>query len=205
MNPTEKQDQVTRLRFRDRSEPRRYPHVCEALQTFTSEGSVNLEVGCGGKQYGPFVRGRHFGLDLQRGPYAGQGADTIGSAIHMPVRSGSVDLVFMVATLLFMDEWRGPLEESCRVLKEGGRFLIFDYKPRTAVRLGYPGRFTPGDIVTKLRSYGVESREHSEFLPLYHVGPLRFRALRRPVSRAAYLAGRWIIISGVKAPAASNS
>jgi len=116
MNPTEKQDQVTRLRFRDRSEPRRYPHVCEALQTFTSEGSVNLEVGCGGKQYGPFVRGRHFGLDLQRGLYAGQGADTIGSAIHMPVRSGSVDLVFMVATLLCiaMAHSRGVFELRSR-------------------------------------------------------------------------------------------
>ena len=199
------QNQETRLRFRDRSVPRRYPHVCEALQTFTSDGTVNLEVGCGGKQYGPFVQGRHLGLDLQRGLYAGQGADTIGSAIHMPIRSASVDLVFMVATLLFMDEWRRPLEESCRVLKEGGRLVIFDYKPRTAVHLGYPGRFTPGDVVTKLRSHGVESREHSEFLPLYHIGPLRFTALRRQVSRAVYMAGRWIIVSGVKDTAVNKS
>lgn len=196
MNAPDTQD--NRLRFRDRSIPRRYPHVCEALQTFTREDTVNLEIGCGGKQYGPFVRGTHLGLDLQRGLYAGNGADAIGSAIQMPVRTESVDLVFMVATLLFMDEWQRPLEESCRALKVGGRFLLFDYKPRTAVRLGYPGRFTPADVISKLQSHGVDGREHSEFLPLYHVGPLRLAAFRRQVSRAAYLAGRWIIVSGVK-------
>ena len=116
----------------------------------------------------------------------------------MPMRSESVDLVFMVATLLFMDEWESPLEESCRILKQGGRLLIFDYKPRTAVRLGYPGRFTPRDLLAKLRSHGLQSRQHTEFLPLHHVGPLHNVYIRRLVSRVVNFTGRWIVISGMK-------
>jgi SAM-dependent methyltransferase len=188
------------LSFRDRSGPRRYPHICEALQSFTAKGTVNVEVGCGGKQYQPYVLGKHYGMDLQQGLYPGKGADTIGSAIQMPLRTGSVDFVFMVATLLFMDEWERPVEESCRILKDGGRLLIFDYKPSTAVRLGYPDRFTPQDLLEKLSAHGLQGHQHTEYFPIHHVGPLRNLALRRLISGVADLFSSWIVISGVKTP-----
>jgi SAM-dependent methyltransferase len=187
------------LRFLDRSTPRRYPHVAEGLLDCTQPGTTVLEVGCGGKQYGEFVRGTHLGLDRQSGLYPGKGADVIGSALHMPIANSSVDMIFMVATLLFMEEWHAPLRESCRALKPGGRLLIFDYKPRTAVRLGYPGRFTPDDLRNTLAIHGVTAKERTDLLPLNHVGPLRLDSLRRLLGRLVYPFGRWIVISGTKA------
>jgi hypothetical protein len=184
--------------LRDRSTPRRYPHVCEALRHFTAGSRVSLEVGCGGKQYGPYVDGKHFGLDLKKGHYPGVGADVIGSGLCMPVRSGSVDTVFMVATLLFMEEWQRPVDECCRVVRTGGRYVILDYKPRIAVRLGYPGRFTPQSLLARLAVNGLQGQLHTEFLPVHHVGPLRVQWVRRAVSRVLNLASSWIVVSAVK-------
>ncbi len=185
-------------RLRDRSFPRRYPHVCEALEQFTAGSRVCLEIGCGGKQYGEHIDGRHVGLDLQRGLYAGVGADVIGSAIHMPVRSESIDTVVMVATLLFMDEWERPIEQSARILRRGGRLVIFDYKPRTAIRLGYPGRFTPQSLCAKMESCGLLTRMHNGFLPIHAVGPLRIRWVRRLASCVLNGTSSWIVATGCK-------
>jgi hypothetical protein len=185
-------------RLRDQSLPRRYPHVCEALQQFTAGSRICLEIGCGGKQYGDYIEGHHIGLDLQRGHYPGDGADILGSAIFMPVRSESVDIVVMVATLLFMDEWEGPVEQSARILNRGGRLVIFDYKPRTAIRLGYPGRFTPQSLRDKMESCGLSTQMHTEFLPIHTIGPLRSHWVRRLASHVLNRAGSWIVATGNK-------
>ena len=125
-------------------------------------------------------------------------SDVIGSGLCMPVRSGSVDTVFMVATLLFMEEWQRPVDECCRVVRTGGRYVILDYKPRIAVRLGYPGRFTPQSLLARLAVNGLQGQLHTEFLPVHHVGPLRVQWVRRAVSRVLNLASSWIVVSAVK-------
>ena len=182
----------------DHSVPRLYPHVCQALQQYTERTGITLEIGCGGMQYRPFVRGRHLGMDLRADLYGGTGQELIGDARALPLPDGAVDTVFVVAALLYMDDWPKVIAEAARVLKPGGRFLVFDYKARVARRLGSPNRFTASRLVRGMESGGLTGEHHLEFLPVHRIGPLRSRWVRRLVASLMYLVSNWLVVSGCK-------
>lgn len=182
----------------DKSEPRRYPHICEALALYSRADGITLEIGCGGKQYRPYVRGRHIGLDLRNDRYAGPGPETIGDARTLPFVDESVDVVFMVATLYLIRDWKEVLAEANRVLSPGGRLIIFDYKARVAMRLKAPNHFTPSTLRNAVEHVGLTSEHHTQFLPLLHVGPLRYAPVRRLAALLSHLIDNWLIVSGRK-------
>ena len=182
----------------DHSVPRLYPHVCQALRQYTEPGGITLEIGCGGMQYRPFVRGRHLGIDLQSGLYGGAGPELIGDARALPLPDGSVDTVFVVAALLDIDGWQMVMTEAGRVLRAGGRFLVFDYKGRVARRLGSPNPFTAARLLCGMESAGLIGEHHLEFLPVHRIGPLRNRWVCRLVAPLIYLVSNWLIVSGSK-------
>lgn len=184
--------------FFDHSVPRRYPHVCEALTRYTQAGGVSIEIGCGGKQYGDFVRGRHVGLDLRSDLYTGTGPEVVGDARALPLCGLSVDSVFFVAVLYNIDEWQKAVSECARVLRPGGRLLVFDYKGWVARRLGAPNQFTAAGLVRGMEQAGLVGEHHTEFLPIHRIGPLNNRYVCRVVAPLIHLMSNWLIVSGTK-------
>ncbi len=164
----------------------------------TKVGEVTLELGCGGKQYGAFVQGRYFGLDLQADLYGGAGPEVIGDATALPLADESVDTVFVVAALLDIEEWQKVLAEGARVLRGGGRFFVFDYKGSVARRLGSPNQFTASMLVRGMESSSLVGRHHTEFLPVHFIGPLRSPWVRRLAAPFIHRMSNWLVISGAK-------
>jgi SAM-dependent methyltransferase len=182
----------------DHSVPRRYPHVCEALALYSQADRVTVEIACGGKQYRPYVRGHHIGLDLRTDLYAGPGPELIADARALPLAGGSADILFVVAAMLYIEDWQRVIVEAARVLQPGGRLLIFDYKARVARRMGAPNHFTAGLLRRAIENAGLISEHHTQFLPLRHVGPLRRPLVRRMAAPFIDLLSNWLIVSGRK-------
>src|SRR3990172_6151081 len=103
-----------------------YQHVASLLREVSKGAVLTVEIGCGSKQYRPWVCGTYVGIDVAE--YYPEGrADVSADARRLPLRDGSVDLVFMVATLFIMAGEEEALVEAGRVLRPGGSLLIFDY------------------------------------------------------------------------------
>ncbi len=140
----------------------------------------------------------YFHIDLESGLYGGAGPELIGDARALPLPDGSVDTVFVVAALLDIDGWQMVMTEAGRVLRAGGRFLVFDYKGRVARRLGSPNPFTAARLLCGMKSAGLIGEHHLEFLPVHRIGPLRNRWVCRLVAPLIYLVSNWLIVSGSK-------
>jgi ubiquinone/menaquinone biosynthesis C-methylase UbiE len=114
-----------------------YPHVAEILRRYNRPKNIVIEVGCGGSQYSEFLEGRHIGIDLPNTSYASRGIDpnVYGDGQALPFKSESADIVFMVGVLYQIPDATAALEECYRVLKRGGRLVVFDYNLVSTARL----------------------------------------------------------------------
>jgi SAM-dependent methyltransferase len=122
------------------------------LSANTSVDSNVLEIGCGPKQYRPYVRGRYRSLDLPTAPSAIEPPDYICGAEAIPVKDDEFDLVFGVAVFLFIKDVDRAFSECRRVLKPGGQLLLFDYPAHVAQRNNDADR---DGIVRRLWNYGA--------------------------------------------------
>ena len=114
----------------------RYGVVASMVAAATAEAGRTVEVGCGGQRYRPDVGGAYVGLDLPGSPYLA--ADHVGAfadARALPLRSGSADVVFGVAAFYAIPEVDRAFRECRRVLRPGGRLLVFDYPAPVVARL----------------------------------------------------------------------
>ncbi|MEM3086795.1 MAG: class I SAM-dependent methyltransferase [Halobacteria archaeon] len=111
---------MSRTEFRDAS-GRRTLHKPEWLQGETPaySGKRVLDIGCSYKQRGE-VSSFYLSLDLsrQRGPMV------VGDCHHLPVRDGSVDVVFMFSLLEHVPDPPRAVREARRVLRPGGRLHV---------------------------------------------------------------------------------
>ena len=92
-------------------------------------GKKLLDVGCG--TGADMLRFRDLGAEvmgLDRQPMIRGKLCIKGDATAMPLRSGQFDIVFSqhFTDLLTAEEFLGYSAESCRVLKPGGLFVVFD-------------------------------------------------------------------------------
>lgn len=112
-----------------------YRHVLEILAAQDGAGKPILEIGCGGNQYAALLKGNHIGLDYPKVQYAGPGPDIGADAQALPLKNESFELIFMVAVLHTIPDVPRVLRNCQRVLKPGGRLIIFDYNYATTKRL----------------------------------------------------------------------
>lgn len=120
-------------------EPPRFvePFVARLLERFTTAGTVMLDVGCGPAGYRAVAKGRYFGVDISARPYpqAPGGPDAVATADRLPFAARSFNLVMCKSAFFLMPDKPASLAEFHRVLKPGGRLLLFDYNGRTQRRL----------------------------------------------------------------------
>ena len=81
-----------------------------------SPGGIRLNIGSGSKRFDP----KPFNLDL----FSGQDVDIKGDALHLPVKTESVESIVCTGVLEHVADPRKALSEIYRVLKFGGRIFI---------------------------------------------------------------------------------
>jgi len=112
-----------------------YPFVISILSDRVNKDDLILEIGCGGMQYRPFISGRYEGLDLPTSPYLNEAPFYNCSAEQIPCEDGRFNIVFGVGTFLIIPDIARTLSECHRVLKKGGRLVIFDYQKHVCQQL----------------------------------------------------------------------
>ena len=106
-----------------------YPFVVDLLDDRIRADDDVLELGCGGKVYRDLIPGRYVGLDLADSPYVdSEPPDIAASAEDVPAPDASFDVVFTVATLNIVPDAPRALAESHRLLRGGGRLIVFEYQ-----------------------------------------------------------------------------
>lgn len=171
------------------------------LRRYVRKNDVILDIGCGMGQYRYSTDAFYVGLDLTNEPYGDKGprgVDVVASGTDIPARSESYDLVFSVGALFQMTSPCRVLGECYRIVKPGGRVLIFDYNRRTQKRLEISERhkrpcWTQWGLKRLLQAAGFAQCDL--LLPVCHeVGAVerRIRLYRNE------LRGAWAIVTGVK-------
>ncbi len=128
--------------------------------------AVVLDLGCG---YGrlakeviyDFDKAKVLGIDISRNyinlfnsNIAKHGKGYVGDIKKLPFKSKSVDMVYMVTTLMYLPEMKDQekaVREIVRVLRPKGRFVFIERNP------GGHSLMTLGGLVTKLR--GKKNKE----------------------------------------------
>jgi SAM-dependent methyltransferase len=115
----------------------RYEHVERFLRQFARAEDIVLETGCGSAPYRDlFRRGRYWGTDVINPHYRRPGdVDVFCSAEALPFRDGVFGLMFSQAAIDYVPDIHAALAEAHRVLRPGGRMLIFTYRRSTLRRI----------------------------------------------------------------------
>src|SRR5438552_37022 len=115
------------------------PFVWDTLVRLASREGTVVDVGCGAAPYRPAFTARYIGVDITDAPYTEgvpRNVDIVAPAHAIPLETGSADLLYTVGAFHLMGDLRLVLAEFRRVLRPGGRLLIFDYNRRTLRELG---------------------------------------------------------------------
>jgi ubiquinone/menaquinone biosynthesis C-methylase UbiE len=171
------------------------------LQIYSRGAGRVLDIGCGPAPYRSWISGQYIGLDISDEAYAPgmpRNVDVVASAMDLPLRDNSFDLVFSKSAFFLIPDPSRSLREIYRVLKPGCRVLLFDYNRRTQRRLQQRGRTAyPCWTQWQLRKlvYGAGFQD-SEILiakdRLVSGIEYRIRLLLQE------LIGTWAIVTGVK-------
>jgi ubiquinone/menaquinone biosynthesis C-methylase UbiE len=170
------------------------------LNRYAGPGDRILDIGCGPATYRHTTGAEYVGLDVTDEPYSPELArdvDVVASASEMPFAAAEFDLVFTLSTLYQVPDWELALREIRRVLRPGGRVLLFDYNRRAQARLErlYERKlpkWTAGRLRREVRRAGFAD---SRLLPATETS-LGGLALRRRLL-AEELRGQWAIVTGL--------
>ena len=193
------------------------PHVREILLKEVRDSDVCLELGCGPGQYKSLIPGRYIGLDITAQNYRPdlpRRVDVVADAQVLPFKENSFDVAFIVASLYQIPDMKAVLMDVHRVLRDGGKFLIFDYNYRTTKRVQRTENsgvnrnhvWTPWKLRRKVRKRGFQADIvylYGEYaipkrIPKWIRLFLRFRLLAYAWFLIAQLREGWNIVIGVK-------
>lgn len=108
------------------------------LKRYVLPNDIILDVGCGPALYRNSTPAKYIGLDITDEPYnehVNRDVDIIASALEIPLEDNSIDLIMCKSTFYQVSDPEKALLEFKRVLKSGGRLILFDYNRRTQKRL----------------------------------------------------------------------
>jgi len=110
-----------------------YSFVVELVGRDLGPETRVLDIGCGAQQYRALLPGVYHGLDPA--PATTELPHYRCSAESIPCPKGVYDVVFGVASFSIIRDVARAFAECQRVLKTGGRLLVFDYQRREGERL----------------------------------------------------------------------
>lgn len=171
------------------------------LNRYSDVSSFVLDVGCGRGQYAQSVAGHYIGLDITAAPYDQhtiRKVDLVASACSIPIKDSSIDLVFTVGSFYQIPKYTEALQEFHRILRPGGRVILFDYNRRTqqslVVREGMQRPcWTQVELRNLLTEHGFASA--TLHLPLRFYMPGWITRLFIPLQERF---GLWAIATGVR-------
>ena len=160
----------------------RYQHVEFYLKRYCASTNRVLEIGCGSAPYRDlFSPGQFLGTDVINPHYQDPGdVDVFCSANALPFRGHTFDVVFSQAAIDYMPNLMQVLRETFRVLRPGGRMLVFTYDLRTLERIHRESQnashqahvhysvFTESQFVSWLRQTGYRGTWLPMRLPTPH-------------------------------------
>ncbi|MBM3711835.1 MAG: class I SAM-dependent methyltransferase [Actinobacteria bacterium] len=117
---------------------RKIPFIEYYLGIFTSKDDRILDVGCGPARYRNATKFNYIGIDLTKEDYSAgikRNVDVVASAEDIPFIEKTFDLVFATSTFYQVFNYQKALSEIYRVIKPGGRILLFDYNKQIQKRL----------------------------------------------------------------------
>ncbi len=186
-----------------------YPFVVRLVAARVPDGGQVLEVGCGAMQYAPLLPGEYSGLDLPGSRYVEKEPDYVGTAEEIPVPDESFDVVFGVATFYYMDDVDRAFAECRRVLRPGGRLIVFDYRRAVIEKLRAEGdhavrhAWDPPELRERLERAGFARRSLRD-LSHRAVADEADSPLRRPVRRVRQKVSpertQWLIVEAQRRP-----
>lgn len=104
------------------------------LNRYVKENDTILDIGCGCGIYRKSTLGKYTGLDITDEDYSEgnkRHVDIVASATEIPLPDNHLDLIFAVSSFYLIPEYEKALREFHRVLRPGGRVLLFDYNKKT--------------------------------------------------------------------------
>lgn|GEM_PF-2434755 len=109
--------------------PRPEEFIAAYLARASRGAELVLEYGAGAVSYAAYIPARLIRTDLTAAPKDGldRGLETVCDLKALPFRDRSVDLIFGVAVLIYLDDLKAAMTECARVLKPGGRLAVFEY------------------------------------------------------------------------------
>lgn len=175
--------------------------VVSILNRYTRPGDTLLDVGCGPGFYRNCTPATYVGLDNNVESYYTDGArqiDIIGSGAQLPIRDTAVDMVMIKSAFYQFPEPMVALVDFYRVLKPGGRILLFDYNRRTQKRLERTEGvkrpcWTQRELKRLLEEAGF--RQCNLLLPTTFSVPFPLKTL---LLVAQEIGGSWAVVTGVK-------
>jgi ubiquinone/menaquinone biosynthesis C-methylase UbiE len=111
-----------------------YPFVIDYLKMKIKPGDLVVETGCGGALYRAVVaenQASYLGCDIANDQYANyRDVDVFSNGNELPLRKGSISLIFNQAAFDYIPNPHQTISEAYRVLRPGGKFIIFTYKKK---------------------------------------------------------------------------
>lgn len=176
------------------------PFVVATLRAHAGAGDRILDVGCGPALYRHVTQAEYVGLDVSDVPYTdalARDVDVVASAEEIPLEADSFDLVFSLSAFFQVPDTNRALSEMRRVLRPGGRLILFDYNRRTQRALSVrEGRARPCWTQWGLRRRvaGAGFRD-VELLVAAERQPSGPRRALRLIDEE--LRGQWAIVTGI--------
>jgi SAM-dependent methyltransferase len=175
--------------------------VAEILLEHVAPGETLVDVGCGSAPYRDLTGARYIGIDSTDEEYAPgrpRDVDIVADATKLPLETAFADAVLLVGALYQFADPGKALREFRRVLRPGGRLLVFDYNRRTQRRLApLEGAARPGWTAWGLRRRVLTAGFSSARVLLPSVGagsrvPVTVHTLREE------LRGQWAAVLAVR-------
>lgn len=113
------------------------PFVTSILRAHAGPGDRILDIGCGPALYRHVTGAEYVGVDITDEPYneIPRDVDIVAPGDAIPLDGAAFDLVFSLSAFFQFPDTERALAEMRRLLRPGGRLVLFDYNRRAQRRL----------------------------------------------------------------------